>query len=146
VFYFPSQYCISFVHLPEWCKVCCSANCSVVAPHCFWHGLGPFAFLLAFEYFLDCFKYQGVGTFSHTIRLMVIHRWECNLHSDLLAKILEHCTVKVLCIVDYYVPGDTTAADDLLPEKFLIVTELTLVRSFASTHFIKYSTATTVKV
>jgi hypothetical protein len=33
-----------------------------------------------------------------------------------------------------------------LPKKFMIDTELTLVRGFASTHFVKYSTATMVKV
>jgi hypothetical protein len=48
----------------------------------------------------------------------VIHRRECGLHSDLLAKILEHWTVKVLYVVNCNVSGDTIVADDILPKEF----------------------------
>jgi hypothetical protein len=47
----------------------------------------------------------------------MIYRWECHLRSDLLTKILKHCIVKVLCIVDCNVPGNTIAANDILPEE-----------------------------
>jgi hypothetical protein len=43
---------------------------------------------------------------------------ECNLHSNVLAKIFEHCIVEVLCIVDCYMPGATIAVDNILPEEF----------------------------
>jgi hypothetical protein len=48
----------------------------------------------------------------------VIHRHECDLHSNLLVEILEHCIVKVLCIVGRNVSRDTVAADANLPEEF----------------------------
>jgi hypothetical protein len=43
-------------------------------------------------------------------------------------------------------PGDTKVADDFLQKNFLIVAEHTLVRGFALIHFMKYLTATMVKV
>jgi hypothetical protein len=76
----------------------------------------------------------------------VIYRHERDLRSDLLAKILEHCTIKVFCVVDCNVSRDTVAADDFCQKNFLIVVELTLVRGFASVHIVKYSTTITVKV
>jgi hypothetical protein len=42
--------------------------------------------------------------------------------------------------------GDAIAADDVLPEDFFIVAELTLLRGFALIHFMKYSTATMANV
>jgi hypothetical protein len=43
-------------------------------------------FLFALEYFLDCYKYQGVSPLYCTIGLRVIYRCEGDLCSDLLAK------------------------------------------------------------
>jgi hypothetical protein len=36
----------------------------------------------------------------------------------MLPKILEHFIVKVLCVVDCNVSGDTIAANDILPKEF----------------------------
>jgi hypothetical protein len=47
----------------------------------------------------------------------VVHRCECNLHSNLLTKILEHCTVKILCAVDRNLSGNTIVIDDILLEE-----------------------------
>jgi hypothetical protein len=49
----------------------------------------------------------------------VVHRCECDLRSDLSAELLEHCVIKVLCIVDCYVSGNIVMADDVLPKEFL---------------------------
>jgi hypothetical protein len=78
--------------------------------------------------------------------LVMIYRSECNLRSNLLAEILEHCTIEVLCIVDHDVLRDAVSIDDILLEIFLIDAEVTFMRGFTSTHFVKYSTAMTVKV
>jgi hypothetical protein len=48
----------------------------------------------------------------------VIHRRECDLRFNLLVEILEHCIVKILCVVDCDVSGHAIAADDVLPEEF----------------------------
>jgi hypothetical protein len=48
----------------------------------------------------------------------VTRRRECDLHSNLLAKIIEHFTVKVPCIVDCDVSRDTVAVDNILLEEF----------------------------
>jgi hypothetical protein len=88
-----------------------------MATYLSWHGLRPFAFLLAFKYFLDCLKYQGVGPFNYDVGLRMLHECECYLHSDLLTKVFEHCVVKVIYIVDYDVAGDAVMANDILSEK-----------------------------
>jgi hypothetical protein len=41
-----------------------------------------------------------------------------NLRSDLMAEILEHCIIKILCVINYEVLRDTIAADDILPDEF----------------------------
>jgi hypothetical protein len=89
-----------------------------MTPYCFWHDLRPFAFLFTLEYFLDLFEYQGIGPLYCAIGLEVTYLCEYDLHSDLLTKILEHCTVEVLCVVDYDVSGDAVMADDVLPKEF----------------------------
>jgi hypothetical protein len=76
----------------------------------------------------------------------MVYRCECDIHSNLLAKIFEHGIDEVLCIIDYYVPWDAIATDDVLPKEFLIEAKLMLVSFFASIHFVKYSTVTTAKV
>jgi hypothetical protein len=48
----------------------------------------------------------------------VIHQRECDLCSNLLVEILEHCVVEVFCVVDYNASRDTIAVDDILPEEF----------------------------
>jgi hypothetical protein len=75
----------------------------------------------------------------------VIYRCERDLHSNLLAEIFEHYVIEILRIVDCNVSGNAVTTDNVLPE-VLIEVELTLVSDFASIHFVKYSTATTVKV
>jgi uncharacterized membrane protein len=42
--------------------------------------------------------------------------------------------------------GNTVVADDILPEEFFMDVELMFVMGFASTHFMKYSTAMIAKV
>jgi hypothetical protein len=42
----------------------------------------------------------------------VVYRCECNLRSDLLVEIFEHYIVKLLYVVDYYMPKDAIAADE----------------------------------
>jgi hypothetical protein len=49
----------------------------------------------------------------------VIYGCEGDLYSDLLTEILEHCTIKVLCIVYSDLSGNTIAANDILPEELL---------------------------
>jgi hypothetical protein len=89
-----------------------------VAPYSCWHGLRPFSFLFTLEYFLDCFKDLGVRSLHYAIGLWVVYQCECDLRSNLLAEIFEHCIVKLLCVVDCYMPVDAIAADDVLPEEF----------------------------
>jgi hypothetical protein len=48
----------------------------------------------------------------------MIYQHECDLHSNLLTKIFEHCVVKVFCIVDHDVAKGTIQADDVLLENF----------------------------
>jgi hypothetical protein len=52
------------------------------------------------------------------VGLRVIYRCERDLRSDLLAKVLEHYAIEVLCVVDHDVSGDTVAANDILQEEF----------------------------
>jgi hypothetical protein len=89
-----------------------------MTPYCFQLDPYPFNFLFALEYFLDCFKYQGVGPLYCTVGLRVIYRRERDCHPNLLAKILEHCTIEVLCVVDCNVSGDAVTVDNVLPEEF----------------------------
>jgi hypothetical protein len=49
----------------------------------------------------------------------VVNGCKCDIRSNLVAKILEHCTVKILCIIDCDVSGDPVSADNVLPEEFL---------------------------
>jgi hypothetical protein len=49
--------------------------------------------------------------------LRVVYRCECDLRSDLLIEILEHCTIEVICVVDCNVPGTAVAIVDILPEE-----------------------------
>jgi hypothetical protein len=142
MFYLFRQYFLIFVHQSKWCEVCCFRNCHVLDPYCSWHDLRPFAFPLTFKYFLDCLKYQGVGPFNRSIGLGLIYRCKGRLHSDFLMKVLEHCIVKVFCIIDCNVARDTITGQKF----FLIVAEHTFVTGFASTHFVKYSMTITMKV
>jgi hypothetical protein len=105
------------VHRSEWCEVCRPTDCGVVVPYCPWHDLRLFTFLFTLEYFLDCFKYQGIDPFYCTIRLWVVYRCECDLRFDLLTEILEHCTIKVLCVIDRNVVGNAIVTDDILLEE-----------------------------
>jgi hypothetical protein len=90
-----------------------------VTTHCPWHDLRPFALLLAFEYFLDSLKNQGVGSLHCPVGLRVIYRCEGDLHPDLMIEILEHGTIKLLDIDDGYLLRDSITTDDVLLEKFL---------------------------
>jgi hypothetical protein len=63
-----------------------------------------------------------------------------------VTEILEHATIKVLGVVDCDLLQNSIGTSNVLPEKFCIVVEDTLVIGFASTHLVKYSTSTTVKV
>jgi hypothetical protein len=49
----------------------------------------------------------------------VVYRCEGDLRPDLLAKILEHGTIKVLCIVNGDLLGNSIVTDDVLPKEFL---------------------------
>jgi hypothetical protein len=75
----------------------------------------------------------------------VVYRREGDLHPDLVVEILEHATIEILGIVDYDLLWNSIAIDDILPDDFLMVAEVTLVTGFASTHLVKHSTATIVK-
>jgi hypothetical protein len=90
-----------------------------VTPYFPWHDLCPFALLLAFEYFLDCLKNQGVGSLYFPIGLRVIYRCEGDLHPNPITEILEHGTIKILGIVDGYLLRDSVMIDDILLEIFL---------------------------
>jgi hypothetical protein len=49
--------------------------------------------------------------------LGMVYKCEGHLRSYLLTRVLEHCIVKVFCIVNYNVAREVIAADDILPEK-----------------------------
>jgi hypothetical protein len=49
---------------------------------------------------------------------MVVYGYEGDLHSDLVAEILEHCIVKILGVVHCNVLWDVEAADYVWPEEF----------------------------
>jgi hypothetical protein len=51
----------------------------------------------------------------------MVYGCEGNLCSDLVIEILEHCIVKILGIVDYDVPGNAIATDDILLEELFDV-------------------------
>jgi hypothetical protein len=96
-----------------------SVDRSVVAPYCPWHDLRPFALLFAFEYFLDCLKNQGVGSLNCSVELWVLYRCEGDLLPDLVTKIFEHCTIKILGTIDGDLLRDSVTTNDVLPEIFL---------------------------
>jgi hypothetical protein len=76
----------------------------------------------------------------------VVYRHDGDLRPDLVAEILEHATIKILGIVDCDLLWNSVVTDDILPEEFWTVEEVMLVMGFASTHLVKYSTATIAKV
>jgi hypothetical protein len=76
----------------------------------------------------------------------VVHICEGDLHSDLMAEILKHGTIKVLGVIHRDLLRNSVATDDVLPENFWMVVEDILVTGFTSTHLVKYSTATMAKV
>jgi hypothetical protein len=76
----------------------------------------------------------------------VVYRRDGDLRPDLVAEILEHATIKILGIVDCDLLWNFVVTDDILPEEFWTVEEVMLVMGFASTHLVKYSTATIAKV
>jgi hypothetical protein len=76
----------------------------------------------------------------------VIYRCEGDIHLDLMREILEYGTIKILGIVDSDLLRNSTTTDDVLPENFWMVAEVMFVTGFASTHLVKYSTPTMVKV
>jgi hypothetical protein len=90
-----------------------------VTPYCPRHDFRPFTILLTFEYFLDCLKNQGIISLNCSISLRVVYRCEGNLRPDLVAKILEHDTVKILGVVDCDLLWDSISTDDVLPKEFL---------------------------
>jgi negative regulator of genetic competence, sporulation and motility len=64
-----------------------------------------------------------------------------------MAETLEHVTIKIFDIVDRDFLRDAVTTDNILLEEFFfIVVEVMLVTHFASTHFVKYSTAIMAKV
>jgi hypothetical protein len=130
----------------EWDEVGGSTDRGVVTPYCPRHDLRPFAHLLAFEYFLDRLKNRCVISFDCSVGLWVIYRCAGDLHLDLMTEILEHGTIKILGVVDGDLLRNSTTTDDALPEKFLDGGRGYVVTSFASTHLVKYSTATMAKV
>jgi hypothetical protein len=76
----------------------------------------------------------------------VIYRCEGDIHLDLMREILQYGTIKILGIVDSDLLRNSTTTDDVLPENFWMVAEVMFVTGFASTHLVKYSTATMAKV
>jgi hypothetical protein len=64
----------------------------------------------------------------------------------MMTKILEHVDMKILGVFNCGLLGESIPTDNVLPKKILIVAEVMLVTGFASTHFVKYSIATMVKV
>jgi hypothetical protein len=76
----------------------------------------------------------------------VIYRCEGDIHLDLMREILEYGTIKILGIVESDLLRNSTTTDDVLPENFWMVAEVMFVTGFASTHLVKYSTATMAKV
>jgi hypothetical protein len=51
-----------------------------------------------------CFEYQAINSFHCSVGLGVVHRYEGDLHSNLVTEVLELCIVKIFCIVNSDVP------------------------------------------
>jgi hypothetical protein len=98
-------------------EIDCPGDCRIVTPYCIWHNFGPFALFLAFENFLNCFKYQGMGSLYYPVGLGVVYGCEGDLHSDLVVEILEHVIVELFGIADGNISWDAVAIDDVLQEK-----------------------------
>jgi hypothetical protein len=108
-----------------------------MAPYCPWHDLRPFALLLAFKYFFDCLKNQGVSSFNCSVGLWVVYRCEGDLHADLVIEIFEHGTIEIFGIDDGDLLWNSVATIDVLPKKIYMVAEVMLVIGFTSTHLVK---------
>jgi hypothetical protein len=76
----------------------------------------------------------------------MIYRCKGDIRPGLMKEIFEHSTLEILGIVDGDLLRNSVTTNDVLPEKFLMVVEVIFVTGFASTHLVKYSTATMVKV
>jgi hypothetical protein len=63
-----------------------------------------------------------------------------------MAESLAHGTIKILGNVNRDLLLNSIVTDDALQKNFWIVAEVMLVTGFASTHLVKYSTMTIVKV
>jgi hypothetical protein len=64
----------------------------------------------------------------------------------LVTKIFEHCTIKILGIIDGDLLRDSIMTDDVFQKFFWMVAEVMLVTGFTLTHLVKYSTTIMVKV
>jgi hypothetical protein len=49
----------------------------------------------------------------------VVYKCEGDLRPDLMTRILEHVTIKIVGIVNGYMMRDSVMIDDVLPEKIL---------------------------
>jgi hypothetical protein len=76
----------------------------------------------------------------------VVYGCEDDLHSDLVAEILEHVIVKVLGIIDCDLLWDDITVDDVFLAEFFDSCEGYVGDELHPTHFMKYSTATMAKV
>jgi hypothetical protein len=76
----------------------------------------------------------------------MVYRCEGDLHSDLMVENLEHRIIEILGVINCDLSRDAIVANDILLEEFFMVVELMFVMGFASTHFMKYSTATIAMV
>jgi hypothetical protein len=90
-----------------------------MTPYYPWRDLHPFALIFTFEYFLDCFKNQGISSINHSILLQVVHKRKRDLRPDLVTEIFEHGTINVLGVVDGNLLRNSVTTDNVLPEKFL---------------------------
>jgi hypothetical protein len=90
-----------------------------VTPYGPGHDLHPFALVSAFKYFFDCLQNQGVGSFNCSVGLWVVHRCEGDLCLDLMTKILEHGTIKILGVVNGDLLWNSIVTNDVQPEEFL---------------------------
>jgi hypothetical protein len=61
---------------------------------------------------------------NYSVGLWVVYRCEGELHPNLVTKIFEHCTIKILDVIDGDLLRNSVAIVDVLLEKIWMVAEV----------------------
>jgi hypothetical protein len=108
--------------------------------------VGPFALFIVEKSFLDGGKNLAIGALNDAVGLWVVHRGKDRLGANGKAEIPEVLAVELFVVVDGEFGRDSEAADNVLPEEFLVVFDVIVDTALASIHFVKYSTAMKVNL